>query len=172
MAEPREEWKGGMLGSWSVVRVEAMADLGGIDRYDDCLDIEETEVGQLALKRLEAKEAYDRVYRLRRAVQLSLQQKILPKEQWTTREQVSLYLSLSPIPSLCSSPPVLPLLRFAAPVGGVEGGKRLARAIERTNLLTTPGQQDKPYISHIIAQIEAEKKEKAALDTMEVVKGH
>lgn len=39
-------------------------------------------------------------------------------------------------------------------------------------MLTTSGEQDKPYISHIIEQIEAEQNEKAALDTMEVVKGH
>lgn len=44
--------------------------------------------------------------------------------------------------------------------------------MREANLLTTPGKQDKPYISPIIAQIEAEKKEKVALDTMEVVKGH
>lgn len=101
-----------MLGSWCVVcdEVEAVADWGN-DRYDDCLDIEETPVGQLALKRLEPKEAYDRVYRIRRAVQLSLQQKILPKEQWTTREQVSLLIS--PLRSRPYIPlPILPLVRF------------------------------------------------------------
>lgn len=62
---------------------------GGTDRYDDCLDIEETEAGQLALKRLSAKDSYDRVYRIRRAVQLSLSHKILPKDQWTKMEEVS-----------------------------------------------------------------------------------
>lgn len=72
----------------------------GFDRYDDCLDVEETEVGQLALKRLSAKESYDRVYRIRRAMQLSLSHKILPKEQWTKMEEVSFSPTLSSLPVL------------------------------------------------------------------------
>ncbi|KAL2114369.1 hypothetical protein VUR80DRAFT_8059 [Thermomyces stellatus] len=87
-------------------------------KYDDCLDIEESEIGQLALKRLSPKDSYDRVYRIRRAVQLSLSHKILPKEEWTKMED------------------------------------------------------DKPYISPIIEQIKAERREKAALDTMEVLPKH
>jgi ubiquinol-cytochrome C reductase complex subunit VI len=58
-------------------------------RYDDILDVEESDVGQMALKRLSAKDSYDRVYRIRRAVQLSLQHKILPKDEWTKMEDVS-----------------------------------------------------------------------------------
>lgn len=72
----------------------------GFDRYDDCLDVEETEVGQLALKRLSAKESYDRVYRIRRAMQLSLSHKILPKEQWTKMEEVSFSPTLYLLPVL------------------------------------------------------------------------
>lgn len=67
---------------------------------------EESEVMQLALKRLPPKEAYDRVFRLRRAfqvrseaicgilrvmligIQLSLSHQILPESQWTTYEEV------------------------------------------------------------------------------------
>lgn len=43
----------------------------------------------LALKRLPAKESYDRVYRLRRAFQCSITHKLLPKEEWTKPEEVS-----------------------------------------------------------------------------------
>jgi hypothetical protein len=60
-------------------------------RYDDILDIEETEIGQLALKRLPPKESYDRIFRIRRAMQLSLSHQILPKEEWTKMEHVSLH---------------------------------------------------------------------------------
>ncbi|PKS07751.1 hypothetical protein jhhlp_006359 [Lomentospora prolificans] len=87
-------------------------------KYDDILDVEDSPVGQLALKRLSPKDSYDRVYRIRRAFQLSLSHKILPKEEWTKVED------------------------------------------------------DKPYLLPIIEQIEAEIKEKEALDSMEVVKTH
>ncbi|KEZ38748.1 hypothetical protein SAPIO_CDS10778 [Scedosporium apiospermum] len=61
-------------------------------KYDDVLDVEESPIGQLALKRLSPKESYDRVYRIRRAVQLSITHKILPKEQWTKVEDDKPYL--------------------------------------------------------------------------------
>ncbi|PHH77342.1 hypothetical protein CDD80_713 [Ophiocordyceps camponoti-rufipedis] len=60
-------------------------------RYDDLLE-EEREAVQIALKRLSPKEAYDRVYRLRRSTQLSYQHKLLPKEQWTKPEEDTPYL--------------------------------------------------------------------------------
>ncbi len=47
---------------------------------------------QLALKRLPPQVAYDRVYRLRRATQLSLQHKLLPRTQWTRTEDDAPYL--------------------------------------------------------------------------------
>lgn len=56
-------------------------------RFDDLLEEEREEVG-LALKRLSAKESYERVYRIRRATQLSLQHKLLPKNEWTKPEEV------------------------------------------------------------------------------------
>lgn len=79
-------------------------------KYEDLLP-EETPAMQLALKRLPPKEAYDRVFRLRRAFQvrffvsskavgtvdantqyqLSLSHQILPKEQWTSFEEVCRY---------------------------------------------------------------------------------
>ncbi|KAF2235162.1 14 kDa subunit of cytochrome bd ubiquinol oxidase [Viridothelium virens] len=59
----------------------------------DDLIPEESDTVQKALKRLPPKEAYDRVFRLRRAFQLSLQHTILPKEEWTTTAQDRPYLS-------------------------------------------------------------------------------
>ncbi|KAL6857635.1 Cytochrome b-c1 complex subunit 7 [Amphichorda felina] len=56
-------------------------------RYDDLYE-EEREAVQLALKRLSPKEAYERVYRLRRATQCSYQHKLLPRADWTTNETV------------------------------------------------------------------------------------
>lgn len=50
--------------------------------------MEENDTVQEALKRLPPKVAYDRVYRLRRAVQCSLAHTILPKEEQTKPEQV------------------------------------------------------------------------------------
>ncbi|CAM1500824.1 Fc.00g099860.m01.CDS01 [Cosmosporella sp. VM-42] len=60
-------------------------------RYDDLLE-EENPTAQKALKRLSAKESYERIYRLRRAIQLSYQHKLLPKEQWTTTANDVTYL--------------------------------------------------------------------------------
>jgi hypothetical protein len=56
-------------------------------RYDDLLE-EEREATQIALKRLSPKEAYERIYRIRRAQQCSYQHKILPRDQWTKPEDV------------------------------------------------------------------------------------
>lgn len=86
-------------------------------RADDLIS-EDNETVQLALKRLSPKENYDRVYRLRRAAQLSLSHTLLPKSQWTKPEE------------------------------------------------------DVPYILPLIKAIEAEAKEKAALDSMAVIKSH
>lgn len=57
-------------------------------RFDDLIE-EETDIVQKALKRLSPKESYDRVFRLRRAVQLSYQHKLLPKNEWTKPEEVN-----------------------------------------------------------------------------------
>ncbi|KAL8348621.1 hypothetical protein RB598_001745 [Gaeumannomyces tritici] len=88
-----------------------------IPRADDLIS-EENETVQLALKRLSPKEQYDRVYRLRRAAQLSLSHTLLPKGQWTKADE------------------------------------------------------DVPYILPLIKAIEAEAKEKAALDGITVIKSH
>ncbi|KAF7858699.1 uncharacterized protein EAF02_011023 [Botrytis sinoallii] len=61
-------------------------------RADDLLP-EESEEVLLALKRLPQKEAYDRVFRLRRAVQCSVQHQLLPKDQHTKPEDDYAYLS-------------------------------------------------------------------------------
>ncbi|KXL44624.1 MAG: hypothetical protein FE78DRAFT_117404, partial [Acidomyces sp. 'richmondensis'] len=61
-------------------------------RADDLIP-EENEVVQLALKRLSPKEAYDRVFRMRRAFQCSLAHQLLPKEEWTKADEDVAYLS-------------------------------------------------------------------------------
>ncbi|KAI3625300.1 hypothetical protein CBS9595_000661 [Malassezia furfur] len=61
-------------------------------RYDDLLE-EENAQAQKAISRLESREAYDRVYRFRRAVQCSILQRPLAKEEWTTPENDIRYLT-------------------------------------------------------------------------------
>ncbi|KAF2833624.1 hypothetical protein CC86DRAFT_365467 [Ophiobolus disseminans] len=61
-------------------------------RADDLLP-EENNVVQTALKRLQPQEAYNRVFRLRRAMQLSMTHQLLPKEEWTKPEEDTPYLS-------------------------------------------------------------------------------
>ena len=60
-------------------------------RYDDLLE-EERVAHKLALDRLSPREQYDRVYRIRRSVQCSVQHKLLPREQWTKPEEDIRYL--------------------------------------------------------------------------------
>ncbi|KAL9078071.1 MAG: hypothetical protein Q9157_003010 [Trypethelium eluteriae] len=90
--------KSGMEGSGTWLRrVEeentSVADGSSWGYRSDDLIPEESDTVQKALKRLPPKEAYDRVFRLRRAFQLSLQHTILPKEEWTTTAQDRPYLS-------------------------------------------------------------------------------
>ncbi|MCJ1481474.1 Cytochrome b-c1 complex subunit 7 [Schaereria dolodes] len=59
----------------------------------DDLIPEENDIVLLALKRLPPKEAYDRVFRLRRAFQCSLAHQLLPKDQHTKPEEDDLYLT-------------------------------------------------------------------------------
>ncbi|KAE8453035.1 Cytochrome b-c1 complex subunit 7 [Mollisiaceae sp. DMI_Dod_QoI] len=61
-------------------------------RADDLIP-EESETVLLALKRLPPKEAYDRVFRLRRAFQCSVAHQLLPKDQHTKPEEDVAYLS-------------------------------------------------------------------------------
>jgi hypothetical protein len=75
-------------------------------RWDDLLE-EEDEVVQLALRRLTPKESYDRIFRIRRAVQCSYQHKLLPKEEWTKPEEVrvtSTHLIHPPMTELNGAP--------------------------------------------------------------------
>ncbi|KAK5740555.1 Cytochrome b-c1 complex subunit 7, mitochondrial [Elasticomyces elasticus] len=60
-------------------------------KADDLIP-EESESVQLALKRLPPKEAYDRVFRMRRAFQCSLAHQLLPQTEWTTPDQDYPYL--------------------------------------------------------------------------------
>lgn len=86
-------------------------------RADDLIP-EEDENVQLALGRMSEKDRYDRIFRIRRAVQCSISHKLLPKAEWTKAEE------------------------------------------------------DTPYLGPLIKVIEAEEKERAALDTMTVHKKH
>ncbi|KAG9685951.1 hypothetical protein KCU95_g12006, partial [Aureobasidium melanogenum] len=61
-------------------------------RADDLIP-EESETVLLALKRLPPKEAYDRVFRMRRAFQCSLSHQLLPKNEQTKPEEDIPYLS-------------------------------------------------------------------------------
>lgn len=86
-------------------------------RADDLIP-EESPTAQAALARMSEKERYDRIFRIRRAVQLSIAHKLLPKAEWTKVEE------------------------------------------------------DTPYLAPLIALVEAEIKEREALDTMTVHKSH
>jgi len=61
-------------------------------RADDLIP-EESATVLLAIKRLPPKEAYDRVFRMRRAFQCSLSHQLLPKEEQTKPEEDVPYLT-------------------------------------------------------------------------------
>ncbi|KAJ0420770.1 cytochrome b-c1 complex subunit 7 [Aspergillus carlsbadensis] len=61
-------------------------------RADDLIP-EETETVQTALKRLPPKEAYDRIFRIRRAFQCSISHTLLPLEEHTKPSEDVEYLS-------------------------------------------------------------------------------
>ncbi|EEQ28339.1 Cytochrome b-c1 complex subunit 7, mitochondrial [Microsporum canis] len=61
-------------------------------RLDDLIP-EDNDTVQLALKRLPPKEAYDRLYRIRRAVQCSVEHQLLPEKDQTKPEDDVRYLS-------------------------------------------------------------------------------
>ncbi|KAK2873385.1 Cytochrome b-c1 complex subunit 7 [Arthroderma sp. PD_2] len=60
-------------------------------RFDDLIP-EENDTVQLALKRLPPKEAYDRIYRIRRAVQCSVEHQLLAEKDHTKPEEDIRYL--------------------------------------------------------------------------------
>ncbi|KAF2461582.1 ubiquinol-cytochrome c reductase subunit 7 [Lineolata rhizophorae] len=84
------------LSRWMIPLANWYADLSGYRkiglRADDLIP-EETPIVQQALKRLPPKEAYDRVFRMRRAFQCSLTHQLLPKEEQTKSEDDVPYLS-------------------------------------------------------------------------------
>ncbi|KAI8633713.1 14 kDa subunit of cytochrome bd ubiquinol oxidase [Xylariaceae sp. FL1651] len=61
-------------------------------RADDLIAEEDEDVVK-AVSRLPPKEAFDRIYRLRRAIQCSVAQQLLPKDQWTKPEEDVPYLT-------------------------------------------------------------------------------
>ncbi|KAK5465224.1 Cytochrome b-c1 complex subunit 7, mitochondrial [Exophiala xenobiotica] len=84
------------LKRWMVPLANWYAEAAGYRRLGlraDDLIPEENDIVQLALKRLPPKEAYDRVFRLRRAFQCSLAHQLLPAEDQTSSEEDQPYLS-------------------------------------------------------------------------------
>ncbi|KAK5212611.1 Cytochrome b-c1 complex subunit 7, mitochondrial [Exophiala xenobiotica] len=84
------------LKRWMVPLANWYAEAAGYRRLGlraDDLIPEENDIVQLALKRLPPKEAYDRVFRLRRAFQASLAHQLLPAEDQTSSEEDQPYLS-------------------------------------------------------------------------------
>jgi ubiquinol-cytochrome c reductase subunit 7 len=59
--------------------------------YDDLIP-DEGELVQEALRRLTPDQYYERVFRFRRAINLSIKKEELPKEHWTTAEADVAYL--------------------------------------------------------------------------------
>ncbi|XP_007428939.1 cytochrome b-c1 complex subunit 7 [Python bivittatus] len=66
----------------------------GFNKYGLMRDdvIHETDVVKEAIKRLPEEVYYERIFRIKRAVQLSLMHEILPKDQWTKYEEDKRYL--------------------------------------------------------------------------------
>ncbi|KAM9839115.1 cytochrome b-c1 complex subunit 7 [Aulostomus maculatus] len=62
----------------------------GLMRHDI---LDETEDVKEAVRRLPEKMYNDRMFRIKRALDLSLKHQILPKEQWTKYEEDVMYLS-------------------------------------------------------------------------------
>jgi ubiquinol-cytochrome c reductase subunit 7 len=62
-------------------------------KYDDLIQEEKPEV-QKALGRLTERESYDRAFRLKQAIQLSVMHRELPKENWLKPEEVSTLTSI------------------------------------------------------------------------------
>jgi ubiquinol-cytochrome c reductase subunit 7 len=82
--------------AWILPIAEKYSELSGYRKiglmYDDLLR-EETPVVQQALKRLPPKLAYDRAYRIRRAMQCSVTHTLLPRDQWIKADEDYPYLT-------------------------------------------------------------------------------
>ncbi|KAL1994276.1 hypothetical protein VTN49DRAFT_2945 [Thermomyces lanuginosus] len=84
------------LRRWVQPIAEWYANASGYRRLglkSDDLISEENELVMKAIRRLPPKEAYDRVFRIRRAFQCSLSHTLLPPEEWTKPEEDKEYLS-------------------------------------------------------------------------------
>ncbi|RMZ77508.1 hypothetical protein DV737_g4326, partial [Chaetothyriales sp. CBS 132003] len=126
------------LKRWVVPLANWYADAAGYRKLGlkaDDLIPEENAVVQLALKRLPPKEAYDRVFRLRRAFQV-------------------------PFPGPSASPSLSSLIRVQCSLA-----HQLLPPAEHTK-----PEDDTPYISPIIAEIEATIKEREDFDAIKVVR--
>ncbi|TKA50286.1 hypothetical protein B0A49_11686 [Cryomyces minteri] len=84
------------LKRWLMPMANWYADAAGYRKLGlkaDDLIPEESETVLLALKRLPPKEAYDRVFRMRRAFQCSIAHQLLPKSEQTKPEEDVPYLT-------------------------------------------------------------------------------
>ncbi|PWY63438.1 14 kDa subunit of cytochrome bd ubiquinol oxidase [Aspergillus eucalypticola CBS 122712] len=84
------------LKRWMMPIAQWYTDASGYRRLGlkaDDLIPEETDVVQKALKRLPPKEAYDRIFRIRRAFQCSVSHTLLPAAEQTKPEEDVEYLS-------------------------------------------------------------------------------
>ena len=137
-------------------------------RADDLIP-EENEVVQLALKRLSPKEAYDRVYRMRKAFQ------VYPSP--STQEQGD-HVILQRLTEICSVPSRTNCyLRMNGPHNQTYARPHdfyctaLPSLIECACLWTSADKfhaQDYPYLSPIIKEVEKERSEREDLDSMVV----
>ncbi|KAJ5176334.1 Cytochrome b-c1 complex subunit 7 [Penicillium canariense] len=84
------------LKRWMTPLAQWYTDAAGYRRlglkFDDLIP-EESETVQKAIKRLSSKEAYDRVFRIRRAFQCSISHTLLPPNEQTKPEEDVEYLS-------------------------------------------------------------------------------
>ncbi|RDH34198.1 ubiquinol-cytochrome C reductase complex 14kD subunit-domain-containing protein [Aspergillus welwitschiae] len=114
------------LKRWMMPIAQWYTDASGYRRLGlkaDDLIPEENDVVQKALKRLPPKEAYDRIFRIRRAFQCSISHTLLPAAEQTKPEEVSRFprssirqlsvqflrknASANPVSGICNPPGLL-----------------------------------------------------------------
>ncbi|RMJ27008.1 hypothetical protein PHISP_02137 [Aspergillus sp. HF37] len=121
-------------------------------KADDLIP-EENDTVQTAIKRLPAKEAYDRIFRIRRAFQCSVSHALLPPSEQIKPEERMLALGQWPI--TCRG---FVTFRYGYAASTLRG-----MGIQEIELTK---EQDKEYLSPIIRQVESEFKEREDLDNL------
>lgn len=124
-------------------------------RADDLIP-EESDTVLLALKRLPPKEAYDRVFRLRRAFQVRL-----PMQESDTNLSPRGFANTR---SVLSCPPI-------APGGPADYARRcMSLNLCGSGTVILQAIQDYPYLTPIIKEIESESRERGDLESMVIQK--